>query len=137
MEEQEHRSGVRVDTFFTGYQTYRTAGLGHPDDEMADYLEREWMEKAVRWLGRRRSHMGVSFFGIPDQALQEPERYHKAYQKRWSGLERSADVLRKTEFISARRPCTRLISHPGRFREPGVSSETVPGQGRPFTPRLT
>ena len=81
VEEQEHRSGVRVDTFFTGYQTYRTAGLGHPDDEMADYLEREWMEKAVRWLGRRKSHMGVSFFGIPDQALQEPERYHKAYQK--------------------------------------------------------
>ena len=44
LEEQEKCSTIKVDTFFTGYQTYRTAGLGHPNDQMADYLMEEWVK---------------------------------------------------------------------------------------------
>lgn len=91
VERVERETGIRVDTFFTGYQTYRTAGLAHADREMADYLKREWMEKAVRWLGKRQSHMGVSFFAMTDEVLQNPERYSKVYNE---VIERFADIAK-------------------------------------------
>ncbi|WP_027296956.1 TIM barrel protein [Robinsoniella sp. KNHs210] len=81
LEEQEKCSTIKVDTFFTGYQTYRTAGLGHPNDQMADYLMEEWVKKAIRRLGKRGSHMGMSFFAIPDNILQDPDQY-KIYRKK-------------------------------------------------------
>ncbi len=79
IEEQEEKTGVSVDTFYTGYQTYRTAGLGHFDGQMADYLTEEWMIKAVKRLGKRHSHMGVSFFALTEDVLQNPELYEQKY----------------------------------------------------------
>lgn len=81
LEEQEKRSNLKIDTFFTGYQTYRTAGLGHPNDQMADYLMDEWVKKAIKRLGKRGSHMGMSFFAIPDNVLQDPYEYKNLYNK--------------------------------------------------------
>lgn len=76
LEQQEKCSNLKADTFFTGYQTYRTAGLGHPNDQMADYLKDEWVKKAINRLGKRGSHMGMSFFSIPDNVLQDPGKYN-------------------------------------------------------------
>lgn len=76
LEQQEKYSNLKADTFFTGYQTYRTAGLGHPNDQMADYLKDEWVKKALNRLGKRGSHMGMSFFSIPDNVLQDPDKYN-------------------------------------------------------------
>ena len=87
--EQEQKTGLHVDTFYTGYQTYRTAGLGHADNRMADYLTDEWMKKSVRWLGKRHSHMGVSFFAMTDDLLQSPKAYEKKYN---DVLKRFADI---------------------------------------------
>lgn len=93
VEEQEKKTGISVDTFYTGYQTYRTAGLAHFDAQMADYLTEEWMKKAVKQLGKRGSHMGVSFFAMTDDVLQDPVLYERKYQevvKRFQDIGRCA-----------------------------------------------
>lgn len=79
--EQEKETGVSVNTFYTGYQTYRTAGLGHFDEQMADYLTEEWMIKAVKRLGKKHAHMGVSFFAMTEDVLQKPELYEQKYKQ--------------------------------------------------------
>lgn len=71
----EDRHGMRVASFFTGYQTYRTAGLAHPDGRMADYLLENWLAPAIRRIGERGSGIGFSFHAMPDDVLQNPRKY--------------------------------------------------------------
>lgn len=78
---QEKETGLRVDTFFTGYQTYRTAGLAHPDDKMADYLMDWWIKPALNQLGRRGAHMGMSFIAVPERFLQDAVKFQRMYEK--------------------------------------------------------
>lgn len=73
----EKESDVKVPNFFTGYQTYRTAGLAHPDEKMSKHLFENWMKPAIEILGKRGSGIGFSFHAYPDNVLQDPELYEK------------------------------------------------------------
>ncbi len=73
----EEKYDARGVTFFTGYQTYRTAGLGHPDADMAEYLMKEWVLSAIDRLGERGNGFGFSFHSIINRILQDPEQYRE------------------------------------------------------------
>jgi hypothetical protein len=77
VKELQHATGVRVKNFFTGYQTYRTAGLAHPDERVREKLYREWLLPLVCHASRLKAGIGFSFFAFPDQALQDPAGYER------------------------------------------------------------
>ncbi|MGI6020731.1 MAG: hypothetical protein ACOX71_04555 [Lachnospiraceae bacterium] len=94
VEEQERITGLRVDSFYSGYQTYRTAGLGHADSDYADHLQHNWIGKAIKNLGKRKSHMGMSFYAIRNEVIQNPESYARDYEnmiKRFSEVAKEAE----------------------------------------------
>lgn len=71
---------VEVANFFTGYQTYRTAGLAHPDERMVRHLMEKWLKPMLKRLSKISAGMGLSFFAFPDKVLQNPKLYHETYQ---------------------------------------------------------
>lgn len=90
----EKETGVRVATFFTGYTTYRTAGLAHPDDRLADRFTDDYMIEAVKRNGKRGTHIGIFCSAFPEKALQDPAEYKKTYDKvveRFSRIGKSAE----------------------------------------------
>lgn len=74
----EKKEGIKVRSFFTGYQTYRTTGLSHPNPRIADYLFDGWLKPAVQELGERGLDLGFALNSFPDNVLQTPEAYQKA-----------------------------------------------------------
>lgn len=78
--EREH--GMKVVNFYTGYQTYRTCGFGHPDERIRRKLLEEWHKVLVEIAARIGAGIGFSFFAIPDKDLQDPVRY----EKRWGTI---------------------------------------------------
>ena len=97
--EQEVETGVQVDTFYTGYQTYRTAGLAHPDDQMANYLMDHWVKKAVEWVGKKKAYMGVSFFAMTLDVLQDPGKYQMVYEKVINRLQTIAKYAKQAGIV--------------------------------------
>lgn len=77
----EEKEGLHVANFFTGYQTYRTAGLAHPQGKMARHLLEGWVKPAIEALGKRGSGIGFSLHAYPDNVLQDPERYQEVSKK--------------------------------------------------------
>jgi len=75
--ENEEKHDARVVTFYTGYQTYRTAGLGHPDKDMAERLMNDWVFSAIDRLGQRGNGFGFSFHAIVNHILQDPGQYRE------------------------------------------------------------
>ncbi len=73
----EEKHGVRVATFFTGYQTYRTAGLGHPHPDMAEHLMENWVFPAIDRVGERGNSFGFALHSLVEQVLQDPVQYRK------------------------------------------------------------
>lgn len=71
----EEKHGARVTTFYTGYQTYRTAGLGHPDRAMAEHIVRKWLFPAIDRLGARGNGFGFSFHALVERVLRDPAQY--------------------------------------------------------------
>jgi hypothetical protein len=73
----EQKEKIKVRTFYTGYQTYRTVGLLHPDPEMRQYLIDGWIRPAVETLGARGLDMGFALHAYPEKVLQDPELYDR------------------------------------------------------------
>lgn len=73
--------GVKVANFFTGYQTYRTAGLTHPDERMVRQLLDQWLKPMIKRMKKADAGMGFYFHAIPDNILQNPVLYMKTYRK--------------------------------------------------------
>jgi D-erythrulose 1-phosphate 3-epimerase len=73
--EKEH--GMKVVNFYTGYQTYRTAGFAHPDARIRRKLLEDWHKVLVDIAASIGAGMGFSFFAVPDKDLQDPARYLK------------------------------------------------------------
>lgn len=69
------KENIKVKTFYTGYQTYRTAGLLHPDHDMRRYLLDGWVRPAVELLGSRGIDWGFALHAYPEKALQDPALY--------------------------------------------------------------
>src|SRR5699024_2080364 len=77
----EKKYGVKVESFYTGYQTYRTAGLAHPNEKIVNQLIENWMKPAITMMGKRGNDMGVSLHCIPENVMEDPEQY-KALQEK-------------------------------------------------------
>ncbi|WP_417089312.1 TIM barrel protein [Eubacterium maltosivorans] len=77
----EAAQDIRIANFFTGYQTYRTAGLAHPNRKMARHMLEGWVKPAIERLGARGSGIGFSLHAYPDRVLQDPELYKKETRK--------------------------------------------------------
>jgi len=73
--------GVKVANFFTGYQTYRTAGLTHPDERMVRHLLDQWLKPMIKRIKKANAGMGFYFHAIPDNVLQDPALYWETYNK--------------------------------------------------------
>ena len=81
LEKAEKKYGVKVESFYTGYQTYRTAGLAHPNEKIVNQLIENWMKPAITMMGKRGNDMGVSLHCIPENVMEDPEQY-KALQEK-------------------------------------------------------
>lgn len=72
------RYGVKVSSFFTGYQTYRTVGLAHHDQRVRDHLLNNWFRPMFQTAGELGAALGVYFHAFSNEVLQTPEGYAKA-----------------------------------------------------------
>jgi len=77
--EKEH--GIRVRSFFTGYQTYRTAGLAHPDQRVRTKLVEDWYKPLICKAGQLDADIGFSFHAVCEEELGSPERYWEAIRR--------------------------------------------------------
>lgn len=77
--EREH--GMRVRSFFTGYQTYRTAGLAHPDARVRNKLVEDWYKPLICKAGQLGADIGFSFHAVCEEDLSAPDKYAAAIQR--------------------------------------------------------
>lgn len=101
VETLEKEYGMRVANFFTGYQTYRTTGLAHPDSRIATHLLEQWLTPAIRRIGALGSGIGFSFHAMPDEVLQNPELYRKVTDQVIGRLARVAALAKENGEIPA------------------------------------
>ena len=80
VEEFEKIHGMKVRSFFTGYQTYRTAGLAHPDARVRDKLKNEWFKPLIKYSGRLQADIGFSFHAVQEEELRDPEKYSETFR---------------------------------------------------------
>lgn len=113
----EAAQDIRIANFFTGYQTYRTAGLAHPNPKMARHMLEGWVKPAIERLGARGSGIGFSLHAYPDKVLQDPELYKKETRKVSELLSEIGKIAEDNGNIQcALRPCTRRTRPPGPSR---------------------
>jgi hypothetical protein len=62
--------GMKVSNFYTGYQTYRTAGLAHHDSRVREHIKKEWFRKLIPMAAELQAGIGFSFHAIPNCGLQ-------------------------------------------------------------------
>lgn len=74
----EKTIGVKVANFYTGYQTYRTVGLAHHDKRVRRKVVEEWFKPLIRRIADLKSTgIGIYYHAIPDEALQDPDKYEE------------------------------------------------------------
>ncbi len=76
--EELHRMKVR--SFFTGYQTYRTAGLTHPDPRVRTKLMNQWFKPLIKGAGKLGADIGFSFHAIREADLVSQQAYAEAIE---------------------------------------------------------
>ncbi|MDO4548945.1 MAG: TIM barrel protein, partial [Clostridia bacterium] len=72
---------MRVRSFFTGYQTYRTAGLAHPDERVRTKLIEDWFKPLICKAGQLGADIGFSFHAVCEEELNSPEKYALAIRR--------------------------------------------------------
>jgi hypothetical protein len=80
----EKETGVKVVNFYTGYQTYRTAGLAHHDSRVRRRLLDEWLKPMIRRIRDLDAEgIGFYFFPMPQEVLSRaPSPAAKTTNKR-------------------------------------------------------
>lgn len=73
----QKKKNMKVVNFYTGYQTYRTVGLAHHDKLVRNKLLNEWLKPMVNYASQLEAGLGFSYFALPDEILQNPDRYEK------------------------------------------------------------
>jgi sugar phosphate isomerase/epimerase len=68
-------TGVHVRSVYTGYQTYRTCGLGHPDARVRDRIIDGWVKPTIDWCAELGAELGFHLFAYPDSVLQDRASY--------------------------------------------------------------
>ncbi|MDT2660745.1 TIM barrel protein [Enterococcus hulanensis] len=77
LEKYEQKYDVKVVNFHTGYQTYRTVGLAHNDEDYVSNLVDVWFKKAIDQLSKRENGLGFAFHAIPLNSLKNKEKYNQ------------------------------------------------------------
>ena len=86
-------SGVEVVNLFTGYTTYRTLGLAHPDARVRRRVAEDWLGVAARAAGRLRAGLGFYLHAFPERALQDAAVYARTKDGLYDTL---AEVARRS-----------------------------------------
>ena len=74
----EKATGLKVVNFYTGYQTYRTAGLAHYDYRVKEMLLEKWFKPLIkRAADLKVKGIGFSIFALSDEVLQDNGLYLK------------------------------------------------------------
>jgi sugar phosphate isomerase/epimerase len=77
VKEYEQKCAVKVRSFYTGYQTYRTAGLAHPDPRVRRKLQDDWLKPLVLHAEELGADIGFYLHAIEEEALQDPVKYRE------------------------------------------------------------
>ena len=70
--------GVRVANCYTGYSTYRSLGLGHPDPVIRKRVMEGWLKVMARTMAKLEAGLGFYIHAFDEAALQDPARYAAA-----------------------------------------------------------
>lgn len=72
------RYGVKVVNFYTGYTTYRTLGLAHPDVRVRRRIVDEWLGAVAHLAAQIHAGMGFYIHALPERVLEDPPAYKAA-----------------------------------------------------------
>ncbi len=84
--EARERHGVRVANCYTGYSTYRTLGLGHPDPVIRKRVMDGWLKPMARTMARLHAGLGFYLHAFDEATLQDPARYAAALETLYAEL---------------------------------------------------
>jgi D-erythrulose 1-phosphate 3-epimerase len=85
--------GVRVANCYTGYSTYRTLGLGHPDPVIRKNVMDGWLKPMARAMAPLKAGLGFYIHAFDEATLQDPARYAVAMKTLYAEL---AEISRYT-----------------------------------------
>jgi len=83
--------GVRVANIFTGYTTYRTLGLAHPDPRVRTRVVDGWLKVMARVVSRIPAGLGFYLHAFSERVLRDPAAYADAKERLYDTL---AEVAR-------------------------------------------
>ena len=76
VKKEEKATGLKVINFYSGYQTYRTAGLGHYDYRVREMLIEKWFKPLIRRAADLDAKgIGFHVFALTDDVLQDNDKY--------------------------------------------------------------
>lgn len=76
VKKEEKATGLKVINFYTGYQTYRTAGLAHYDYRVKEMLIEKWFKPLIRRAADLKvKGIGFHIFALTDEVLQDKDKY--------------------------------------------------------------
>ena len=78
--------GVRVDNFYTGYTTYRTLGLAHPDPRVRGRVVNDWLKVLARIAAQVPAGLGFYLHAFSESMLQDPGAYRSAARRLYDEL---------------------------------------------------
>ena len=79
----EKEYDFKVKAYYSGYQTYRTAGLAHPDPRMADNMVDNFFLPVLKKIEGNNCSVGFSIHTYPEDVLQDPEKFKIAEKQVW------------------------------------------------------
>jgi|LDZT01.1.fsa_nt_gi hypothetical protein len=77
----EKETATKVVNFFTGYQSYRTIGLAHPDKEVSRRILDNWLKKMIKIANILNSGLGFYIHAIPEKSLQSPDIFNITHEQ--------------------------------------------------------
>jgi len=66
---------VRIVNFFTGYTSYRTIGLAHPDKRIRTRIVNDWLGLMSKIAAKAKAGVGFYIHAFPESVLFNPEVY--------------------------------------------------------------
>lgn len=77
VEKSQIKYQSKVANFFTGYSTYRTLGLLHPDRRIRDRLVNKWFKEIIQVASTLNAGLGFFVHAFSQPVLQDPEVYQE------------------------------------------------------------
>ena len=77
---------VKVANFYTGYTTYRTLGLAHPDARIRARVVEGWLKVMARVAARIKAGLGFYIHAFSESMLQDPRKYAQTVDLLYTAL---------------------------------------------------